>query len=254
MNETGNDGIHTQKKHYRRPRRRPAHLRTKTGCLTCTTPIPLSDIIRIYVCTDYWIGRRRKKKCDKTRVVCNNCSRGNLLCTWPSGSPGGLRRQNSVEILSDQGACPDISSHSSAYPSSDLAPLKHDGDRLSQSTPSADANRLRNEAWSTLMLPTSSVISADSIPLFEFLRMAFLRSLVHPMTHGAIVAFLRQEILKLAFSIPFLMDALLACCGAEFPADNVRYQRLAQIHYAKSIAGFRVDLASDNPKPIRWFV
>lgn len=44
------------------------------------------------------------------------------------------------------------------------------------------------------------------------------------------------------------MDALLACCGAEFPADNVRYQRLAQIHYAKSIAGFRVDLASDNPQ------
>lgn len=43
------------------------------------------------------------------------------------------------------------------------------------------------------------------------------------------------------------MDALLACCGAEFPADDVRYRRLAEIHYAKSVVGLRADLASDNP-------
>lgn len=177
--------------------------------------------------------------------MCNNCSRGHLLCTWPSGSLGGLRRQNSVDVVSDQGACPDVST---TYPSSDLASLEYDGDGLSQSASADGADSHRNDGWSSRMHLMSSVIPADSAPLFEFLRIAFLRSLVHPMTHEATVAFFSQEILKLAFSTPFLMDALLACCGAEFPADDVRYRRLAEIHYTKSIVGLRADLASDNPQ------
>lgn len=135
--------------------------------------------------------------------MCNNCSRGHLLCTWPSESPGGLRRQNSVDVVSDQGACPDVSSHSSTYPSSDLASLEHDGDGLSQSAPSANADCHRNDGWSSRMRLMSSVIPADSAPLFEFLRIAFLRSLVHPMTHEATVAFFSQEILKVSFQHPF---------------------------------------------------
>ncbi|GIK00876.1 hypothetical protein Aspvir_004905 [Aspergillus viridinutans] len=49
-------------KSYRRPRRRPAHLRTKTGCLTC---------------------RSRKKKCDERASPCQNCLKRNIECVWP---------------------------------------------------------------------------------------------------------------------------------------------------------------------------
>lgn len=56
--------------------------------------------------------------------------------------------------------------------------------------------------------------------------------------------FFIQEGLQTALNIPCLMHALLACCGAEFPVDDhdTRYRQLAEVHYAKAVAGLRVDL------------
>ncbi|OAP57446.1 hypothetical protein AYL99_08184 [Fonsecaea erecta] len=62
------------KKAYRKTRRPPATLRTKTGCLTCL---------------------QRKKKCDETVEVCRNCSRSGMQCTWrhcPSSVKSPARR------------------------------------------------------------------------------------------------------------------------------------------------------------------
>lgn len=63
------------------------------------------------------------------------------------------------------------------------------------------------------------------------------------MAQQTTIEFVKQEKLQTAFSTPFLMHALLACCGAEFPADDTRYRRIAERHYAKAIAGLRDYLA-----------
>ncbi|EAW14966.1 Zn(II)2Cys6 transcription factor [Aspergillus clavatus NRRL 1] len=64
---------------FRRPRRRPAHLRTKTGCLTC---------------------RSRKKKCDETGQPCDNCVKRKVVCVWPQerGAGKDLSR-DAVEVV-----------------------------------------------------------------------------------------------------------------------------------------------------------
>lgn len=102
--------------------------------------------------------------------------------------------------------------------------------------------------------PYSSIISSESIPLFEFLRTAFLPTLIHPMSHPATIEFIKYEKLQSAFSAPFLMHALLACCGAEFPADDMRYRRIAEGHYAKAIGELRAYLDSGTNSTVRPIV
>ena len=69
------------------------------------------------------------------------------------------------------------------------------------------------------------------------------------MLHETTVNFFIQEGLQTALNISCLMHALLACCGAEFPVDDhdMRYRQLAEVHYAKAVAGLRADLDSGCP-------
>ena len=64
------------------------------------------------------------------------------------------------------------------------------------------------------------------------------------MVHETTANFFIQEGLQTALGIPCLMHALLACCGAEFPVEDhdLRYRQLAEVHYAKAVAGLRADL------------
>ncbi|OJJ31458.1 hypothetical protein ASPWEDRAFT_32090 [Aspergillus wentii DTO 134E9] len=223
-------------KHYRRPRRRPAYLRTKTGCLTC---------------------RQRKKKCDETRFICQNCSRGSLSCVWPEANGTGRSRP---QFSPDEGSSTEPSSTSSPdsvsvdghsnedmtlavrespeyRPSLDecdftMTPLSDDDLSLSIYTPS------------TLYSPA---ITPDSILLFDFLQMVFLRQLIRPMAHESVIERFNAEGLKLAFQTPYFMHALLACCGAEIPVETPHhYRRIGETHYAKAVAGLRADLAAGD--------
>ena len=50
---------------------------------------------------------------------------------------------------------------------------------------------------------------------------------------------LSRETLTLAFSSPFCMHALLACCGAEIPTQRSDFRQLGQFHYTHAVAGLR---------------
>ncbi|KAH1548702.1 hypothetical protein KXX57_001465 [Aspergillus fumigatus] len=65
---------------YRRPRRRPAHLRTMTGCLTC---------------------RSRKKKCDESGSPCQNCVQRKIECVWPGRRAGLLAHSGGSSVSAE---------------------------------------------------------------------------------------------------------------------------------------------------------
>lgn len=68
------------------------------------------------------------------------------------------------------------------------------------------------------------------------------------MAHDRVIKSAADESLILALHTPFYMHALLACCGAEIPVDDmcsqVHFQKLARMHYVKAIAGLRESLDS----------
>ncbi|PKX96425.1 Zn(II)2Cys6 transcription factor [Aspergillus novofumigatus IBT 16806] len=107
-------------KSYRRPRRRPAHLRTKTGCLTC---------------------RSRKKKCDESGSPCQNCLRCDIECVWP------VRRPSHVD---DQLTHPGSSSIS-AEPASDT-----EYQLVDTQTPSIIAFSNGPASYSSVLTPADS--------------------------------------------------------------------------------------------------
>ena len=94
----------------------------------------------------------------------------------------------------------------------------------------------------------SPAITPASAPLFDFLRAVFLPQLIRPMAHNTVIKSATDESLMLALRTPFYMHALLACCGAEIPVDDVcsqvHFQKLARMHYVKAIAGLRESLDS----------
>jgi hypothetical protein len=49
---------------------RLAHTKSRTGCLRC---------------------KQRKVKCDERRPICNNCSRHDVECQWPSNGHGSVK-------------------------------------------------------------------------------------------------------------------------------------------------------------------
>ncbi|KAF7592266.1 hypothetical protein BBP40_000468 [Aspergillus hancockii] len=240
-----------QAKDYRAPRRRPAHLRTKTGCLTC---------------------RRRKKKCDETPGTCSNCARRWLSCEWPGFIHSSRQPQNIEVPKPDETPPPGISPQSSgdewqstqynytgdsaanAYSlcdnaqNSDLQPSPSNctsSSSYSGHTITTHGTQLfLGHTPPTMYFPSD--ITSASTPLFEFLRTVFLRQLIRPMAHDAVIESAAQESLMLAFRTPFYMHSLLACCGAEIPVQDlhaqVYFQKLGRVHYVKAIVGLRESL------------
>lgn len=151
-----------------------------------------------------------------------NCSRGGFRCAWPVQPRRSEDNPSQYRPSSDTGSPPSI-------------------DEGSLSTKNQHSICVYSP---DPILPNRTIISNESAPLFDFLRTVFLRSLLHPMVHETTVNFFIQEGLQTALNIPCLMHALLACCGAEFPADDhdMRYRQLAEVHYAKAVAGLRANL------------
>ncbi|KAK1144095.1 hypothetical protein N8T08_005757 [Aspergillus melleus] len=234
-------------KHYRRPRRRPAYLRTKTGCLTCRT---------------------RKKKCDEKDRPCGNCKRMHLPCHWPGEKRAGqddveystaaagahtrrpkLQQKPGLEMIQFKVADLDCSGTSESC-------FSWSPKVVATSTPeSANAELQDVQACILTIAPPVSLtypnaITADSIPLFDFLRSVFLPQLIRPTAQRALIDLFSNESLTMALRVPFFMHALLACCGAEILVEGrhlqTHFQRLAELHYAKAVAGLRASLHTDS--------
>ncbi|KAL5041789.1 hypothetical protein BDW71DRAFT_217431 [Aspergillus fruticulosus] len=204
-------------KSYRRPRRPPAHLRTKTGCLTC---------------------RRRRKKCDEQPDRCKNCSRRWLQCIWPSPTAGAA--SDAIQVP----------------PSMALLSRSPAVSRPTESTGLGGRSGMELSAPVLYPEPTTlpfyvGVIPTSSSPLFELLRAKWLRQLIRPLAAGSLIELYHQESMATAMSIPYYMHALLACCAAEYPVENVNalehFWRLSEKHYVRAITGLREALSASGP-------
>ncbi|KAE8151573.1 fungal-specific transcription factor domain-containing protein [Aspergillus avenaceus] len=235
---------------YRKPRRGPAYLRTKTGCLTC---------------------RRRKKKCDETTTTCRNCARRWLSCEWPAikhSSQGSQRPTRILETSSRLNHDEDDSTEEDSrvdrtltVTANILGEIGIDSEvQLYASTipcfnPYDNTISINSQSpsYSTLVPRCSPVIASTNGPLFTFMQTVFLPQLIRPTAHDTVIEAATRDSLTLAFHTPFYMHALLACCSAEIPVDNVHsrayYHNLARSHYIKAIEGLREILDRGNWNP-----
>lgn len=92
----------------------------------------------------------------------------------------------------------------------------------------------------------SPAITADSGPLFDFLKSVFVPQLIRPAASQNVSDALSEATMALALEKPFCMHALLACCGAEIPSDQPCFRQLAQCHYASAVTGLRKNLADGS--------
>ncbi|KAJ6097043.1 hypothetical protein N7499_001417 [Penicillium canescens] len=224
---------------YRRPRRRPAHLRTKSGCLTC---------------------RKRKKKCDETQRTCLNCARQRLECIWQSDrrhcvSGNSCGRESGeatprvsniadidtgldvVESRSDTKTQLSVSDLISSTQWQALSSLSQTG----SIDLGAEQRYFATFGYSSAIMPGSSL-------LFDFLRARFLPQLIRPAATCRVIDLFSRESLAMAMKTPACMHALLACCGAEIPTKTPRFRNLAKFHYTQAVKELRKDLERDNIK------
>ncbi|KAF3395984.1 hypothetical protein F1880_006531 [Penicillium rolfsii] len=253
-------------KQYRPARRRPAHLRTKTGCLTFT---------------DIGLGLNRKKKCDERRIECWNCVKLHLECVWRSD--GATHRQPQARSPSaSESVCSGLSTaknaledrqkvqqydsfHQPAELSENVGDdatseaLLFSADVLKKGEGDLQTNRILLPMQSLhgvslqVDLPASPANNRRSRPLFQFLLSTFLPQLIRPTADGQMCEELNRRSLALAFEHPFCMHALLACCGAEIPGENPEYRELGQYHYTHAVNGLRNILNAGSPRE-QWIV
>ncbi|KAJ5775008.1 uncharacterized protein N7511_000019 [Penicillium nucicola] len=224
---------------YRRPRRRPAHLRTKTGCLTC---------------------RKRKKKCDETAQTCGNCAKQRLECIWQLN-----RRHNASGILPDRSfpkEAPNLSTLDVVDPKLGMM-----GTSISKNAQQSDSHLISFTSpqpvscWSQIghidlsieqkyfvTCGLSSALTPGSAPLFDFLTSRFLPQLIRPAATSRVIDLFSRESMAMAMKTPACMHALLACSGAEIPTKTSRFRNLAKFHYARAVNELRNDLKEDNIK------
>ncbi|KAJ5272328.1 C6 zinc finger domain protein [Penicillium angulare] len=204
---------------YRQPRRRPAHLRTKTGCLT-------------------FQGRNRKKKCDEVRAPCLNCTKRHIECVWRR-SPKLQRPDENVRMISE------------TLKGEKRSIVVEDGFAIQPLLPSTFYTTHRVEAILRMPFTYSTAITPESGNLFDFLKQKFLPELIRPAAETHVIDTLSKETLTLALDSPFCMHALLACCGAEIPAYDQKPRDLARTHYTRSVGALRKHL-SDKCLRSHW--
>ncbi|KAL3492461.1 hypothetical protein BJX62DRAFT_250655 [Aspergillus germanicus] len=246
-------------KSYRRPRRPPAHLRTKTGCLTC---------------------RKRRKKCDEQQGTCRNCDRRWLTCRWPSGSLGDTAMTDTVALDNGQPtSCPYKQPQSTKGPllvtSSDIEASQErpSSPTTRYTTPSRTTEKqsaLKSNCASDLTPPgnyprkeptsptlphtvpvyTGAVTLCTSNPVFDLVRSKWLRELFRPMASAPLIQSCYQQSMAMAMHTPFYMHALLASCAAEYPAYDRGardyFHWLSAKHYVHAITGLREALGGSD--------
>lgn len=212
-------------------------------------------------------GRRRKKKCDETRLQCLNCKKQNMNCVWKLSEsqlevsvPKNQKFASVNEVT--KGALDQVpfsSTPASSPKQAAKAPgasrvwsenSRHKKDLISLSGPS------NNEYLSWKSVPPwtySSAITPESRHLFHFLKWKFLPELIRPAADSRVIDVLSKHTLALALQQPFCMHALLACCGAEIPTHDPTVRELARFHYTHAVAALRRNLNDGNIQT-QWVV
>lgn len=212
-------------------------------------------------------GRKRKKKCDETRLQCLNCKKQNMDCVWkiyesqPKAPIPKSHHLASVNTI-PKGAL-DQGSHSSTPASSPKQAAKapgslqtHAEDLHHEKTlipPSGPSKNEYSISKSVLSCTYSSAITPESRHLFHFLKWKFLPELNRPAADSRVIDVLSRQTLTLALQQPFCMHALLACCGAEIPTHDPRVRELARFHYTHAVAALRRNLNDGNIQT-QWMV
>ncbi|KAI1613025.1 hypothetical protein EDD36DRAFT_419180 [Exophiala viscosa] len=94
--------------------------------------------------------------------------------------------------------------------------------------------------------PLVEGLSSGSVPLFDFMRRVFVPHLVRPASDPRFIEGYTSQSLQLAWNVPFLMHALMACSGVEFPGDTGSNRKMSESYYTKALGGFREHLAQDH--------
>ncbi|KAH0847646.1 hypothetical protein AYO21_02924 [Fonsecaea monophora] len=229
-------------KNYRAPRRRPAHLRTKTGCLTC---------------------RQRKKKCDEHRGVCHNCARRKTDCVWPAKLNSQPNKQSPSEVQSDAPSNTGLTPESVDNDNDGLHIVPNEDRQLCTSislssnshSPTSpvlaidDLDKANHEFPLVVFPQLRAITSSSKIyspPVFDYMRMVFVPQLVRPATDGQYIRDFTSGSLQVANYIPVFMDALLACSAAEIKENDPFHLRIAESHYVNAVRGMRTYLAEDD--------
>ncbi|KIW33279.1 uncharacterized protein PV07_00139 [Cladophialophora immunda] len=227
-------------KNYRKPRRRPAHLRTKTGCLTC---------------------RQRKKKCDEHPGVCQNCAKRKIDCIWPAKPNSRSNEPSPSARGQDASPSPSLATESVDNNNAELQAIGDADEQvytyfspssasLSPGSVIRGVDNNDNDELPLIVSPQLTAFSSNtkihSPPLFDYMRMVFVPQLVRPATDRQYIDDFTSGSLQVANNIPFFMDALLACSAAEIKRDDPFHRRMAETHYINAVGGMRAYLARDD--------
>ncbi|KAL3463496.1 fungal-specific transcription factor domain-containing protein [Aspergillus heterothallicus] len=232
---------------YRPARRRPAHLRTKTGCLPC---------------------RQKRKKCDERKGTCGSCERRWLKCIWPSQGatvgPGeiGSKHLQSSPLERDAGPsprnCDRVDELCNALIVTKTEPPSLWSDWSIDSTAGGALAIPRREDRIVshqgrvpgAMSFFDGYIPSDSSGLFDLLETKWIRQLIRPLAYESLIESYHHDSMTMAFQTPFFMHSLLACCAAEYPVDGQsardHFLRLSQKHYVRAITGLREALGPNT--------
>lgn len=204
-------------------------------------------------------GRRRKKKCDETRLQCLNCKRQNINCVWQisESQPNVVltREQNLASESETRKEALDSVSLILTSGSSPRQPAKVEPPRIclddlrydkSLTFPSRLSDKQHLSRISFTQCAYSSAITPESRHLFHYLQWKFLPELIRPAAENRVIDLLSKHTLTLALEQPFCMHALLACCGAEIPTHDPTVRELARFHYTRAITTLRPYLNDGN--------
>lgn len=225
-----------------RPKLRPNYPRSRNGCLTC---------------------RKRKKKCDEIRPLCQNCTRKDLECKWPARNAERKSNEEGPEI----GAV-STSGHVAESPVQTAF----------LSAPAGNSEDTFREGDSLITHPESGV-AVPSIPwnpmLGSFMgpdracsmRPASMRFLEHYLARtGVMLAMVPPSkspfmttLVPTAYMDDLLMHVMLAVSGAHLSFNQPENEETTQAtlsHYYSVIRNIRKeighsDLQNDPTKTVR---
>lgn len=201
-------------------------------------------------------GRQQKKKCDETPGTCKACSKRRIRCIWRSdddvsenASPSNTASFTEADETVSQS--PFSSSGLSSAEDWDSASAVWEAVSSGHPSPSlVTSNAVVRANRSVTALPlTSNVQSFTALPdalLFDHARYIFVPQLIRPDVTKSFAEKYASESLQLAYNVPFFMNAVLACSGAELRADSPYHRRLAEAHYTDAVTGLRKYLGGQN--------
>lgn len=205
------------------PRRRPPpRLRTKTGCLTC---------------------RRRRKKCDERKPCCQTCERLGLDCQWedPLLPIRDRRLSCQPETPPPQPSTPNAPYSDERCIVRSLTPVKRSAPAGSSSNP-GNTILIRSPSPARPLSGLSPFSSAHDESLFVFFNSHVLPSLARK--HVDPVYQNQTALCSIAYSCPWVMNALLSLSSHHFSWVESRNGDSAVPYYVKAVRDLRRNMSS----------